>query len=261
MIKKKKRTKNIVGIIIFLIVISCLCLYFFVIKDNSVKELFNNLNNKINLEEISESEIQSILDNELTILDNKEKISDITNQEKLWYSYVLMVNDIGYNEIFSAEILKEYFDKSSLSYLGLVIESFSCYGEADHPYLFIYNEETNEYTPNTNHGGHGATLIGKVYSKIIDIDDDNHKYTVTVKSLWTKSSEGYVVLNVYGSLNDAKEETNSLGSINIEKNSSIIQGKEFIDSNYSSIEDKLDTYLYVFEKVDGKIKLVEYEKK
>ena len=31
-----------------------------------------------------------------------------------------------------------------------------------------------------------------------------------------------------------------------------------MDENYESIKDKLETYTYVFEKVDNKIKLVDF---
>ncbi len=257
-IREKKRRKRVFTFIVVIILLMFFCFYYYsFVKDSDVENSVNNLNKSINYEKISKEELETIVANELYILNNKKNISEITNSEKLLFARTLYLNDDNQN-MFTPKDLETYFNKTCLSYLGLKHENFLY--EDGIGYIYEYNEETDTYSEKSKNYGHGARSIGIIYSNAIEFKNEDNRYIISYDYLFSYFSEGETNYKIYGSYEDALNNTNYLGTINYSDdfNKTV---EEFYDNNYSSIEEKLKIYSYTFEKVDGKIQLVDFSVK
>lgn len=239
-------------------------------KDDNKQNINENNNNDNNenaekhLDDNVEKELSNIIEDELSYLNNKTKISQLTNQDKLSLAYYKFVNDSSnenreYDAPFKAEELDKFYEKTSLSNYKLTHENIKCFSfdDSNDHILWNYDSNTKTYKRNEKHGGHGylnSIIMGSVItsSKLQD-----NKYIISIKYIWSEFLEGFSETKVYGSYNDAKNDINSLGKVSSDEN--IIEaGEQYLDNNYLDIKDKLDEYVYTFEKIDNNYKLVDF---
>ena len=150
--------------IIALVIVALLCfgtigylIYDEIAKEDEVENNDNNqTNEQVKREEIDDetlSSLNSIIDNELYVLWNKDNINEITNQERLQVALLklaVFLNAIHYSylDTFTAIDLEEAFKQTSIGYLSLTHETI-------HPFIklsvfnedgFVYNADEKIYT-------------------------------------------------------------------------------------------------------------------
>lgn len=117
-----------------------------------------------------------------------------------------------------------------------------------------------------NNIGHGVTAPYPIYTRITDYKEENNKYVVSAKFVFTiDKGDGPTSLDLYYKYNDVATdkpfikgpEYNGDYDINEYKNNIIM----YILNNYSDIQSNLMTYTYTFEKVDNKLYLVDFNVK
>lgn len=221
-------------------------------------------NNK-KYEEISEKEIETLLDEELYVLWNKDKIDDITDNERLTLAMKKYAknNDLDYYDLVNikAKDIEEAFKTTSVNYLKLnhqnVKGSFKIY-TCEHD-QWKYDANKGLYTNTMD--GHGACASKEVYRKLISLEEKSGKYVAAYKYIFDYSCEGESPVSIYGSYEDAINKRNKLGEVDGYGYSTPEEFDEVMAYKYESIKDSLMTYTYTFEKTDGKITLVDFNRK
>jgi len=221
-------------------------------------------------QQISQSELESIVTGQLNLLNGKTSINQITNQEKLQLAVNLYAKEHPYaNGVYSRTIaasdIESVLNKSSISTDGLIHESIKCVTATNPVHNeYEYNSSAKTYS-NANHGGHGIeNRVYAVYSKASNFKEKNGQYLISYKYVFGVLREFGVDSDpVFGSYSDAKNNTNPIHTFAADANVNdgvVDSGNEpkYIEQNYSSFENKLSTYTYTFEKIDGKIKLVSF---
>ncbi|MDD4000919.1 MAG: hypothetical protein PHX62_08540 [Bacilli bacterium] len=242
------------------------------ISDDS---LSNNVDDDIKDEEelvLTQSKFEKIVDDELDILDGKISINEVTNEDKLRYSfwrYKLDAVDYTDSEVygsdtntFAASILDQYFAKTCIGYLGLKDENFGLFN-APAEIWYFYNSNTKTYTlspsPNVNTG---FERVISIYQKTVSYEVLDNKYVLASQFLWVEQFEG-TSPEVYGSYNltevlyTISEEVVNTDNVDLIEE----EVEKYAEKNYESIKNKVDTYYYTFEVVDGKIRLTDFEVK
>lgn len=258
--KYRKKKKNVSLIIIILVLLVGCFIYYNFFSKKSQSNLVNNIDSGIKFQKIEKEEINTIINRELYILDDKSALNEITNQEKLWLARTIYYEN-DKTKIFTPSDLENSFNGTSIYYLGIKHENISCYGIKEHPALYLYDSKSNSYSENPNHGAHGIERVSRLYSKIIDIKEENNKYTVNCYNFFTISSEGTIIYNVYGSYEDATNKTNILGTIDISNTTVEKAMDSFYKQNDKNFKNKVTVYTYKFEKTANKIKLIDFSKK
>ncbi len=254
---KKEKGKNIlIGFLITIIILLIVLLVLIVtgvvnidsiIKNNQDSNMPNIKENSVQ-KEISDEELKTIINEELSVLGGKTKLSDLTNQEKLWFSFRKVFAD--YPDSFEANKLTDYFESTSLSSLEMTLEDIGYFGSSKIQYL--YNKENNSYKINPEFSASSVNTVETVYTKIDNITNKDGKYTAKVRYLWYYM-EPSSLYNIYGSYNDALNNTNSLTSEPVNLDSLTDAQKEEYLNN-----DNIETYNYIFEKENGKINIVDF---
>lgn len=222
---------------------------------------------------MSRNELETIVTNELSLLNGKTSIDQITNQEKLQLAVSLYAKYHPYPEgIYSRTIpaseIEAVLNNTSISTDDLVHESIKC-TTATSPVHNEYEYDASAKTySNANHGGHGIeNRVYAVYSKPSDFNNSDGQYSISYKYVFGLIREfGGGDVSVYGTYLNAKNNTGSIYTFkanNDDFESSVSNDDQvkYIENNYSSFADKLSTYTYNFKKTNGKIKLVGFSVK
>lgn len=221
-------------------------------------------------QQISQSELEPIVTGQLSLLNGKTSIDQITNQEKLQLAANLYAKDHPYaNGVYSRTIaasdIEDILNKSSISTDKLIHESIECVTATNPVHNeYEYNTSTKTYS-NANHGGHGIeNQVYAVYSKTSNFKENNGQYSISYKYVFGVLREfGADNDSVFGTYSDAKNNTNPIHTFvaDININNGVVDPStepKYIEQNYNSFENKLLTYIYTFEKIDSKIKLVSF---
>ena len=259
--------------IIALVIVALLCFgtIGYLIYDEFAKEdeVENNDNNQTNeqvkREEIDDktlSSLNSIIENELYVLWNKENINEITNQERLQVALLKLadfLNAIHYSylDTFTAVDLEEAFKQTSIGYLSLTHETI-------HPFIklsvfnedgFIYNEDEKIYT-NAIFGS-GSSVIQPYESLLKEAYYEDGLYYISYQYIWTITPDiGPAYYDLYYSYSDAYNHGNSYFS----GDDTTGEIKEYINNNLDIIKENTDTYNYVFEKDNNNFVLIDFSK-
>ena len=194
------------------------------------------------------------------------KVSDLTDAERGAVARKLVVY---YQEKSGTEMAKEYN-----KYFGegeVVFEDIPCFekhNKEEEQTLLIFDKEQDKYITNPNHPGHGGG--GQVSTQVKMIADsysvDGETYIYNAKVLfygpfWCYDVGGCEYGKAYKSAKDAKNETNPLADIsaNYMKETDGPPTAD-IDKVMEDVKDKLDTYQFIFEKIDGNLVFKEYKK-
>lgn len=213
-------------------------------------------------EEVSREEVEKIVDEELYVLWNKNKISEVTNNELLTLGLEKVAKDKGLDsrhnlEIVSKKELEESFKRTSLGNKTIKHETVkgsvkvhTC--EHDD---WVYDAVKEEYRNETL--GHGIGGVFEIFKKLEDFKENKGQYVATYKYAFTYSTEGDLV-TVYGNFEDAQIQRED--KVLMEQNSYDEDIKKKIEDNYESLKSKMATYTYTFEKVDGQIRLEDFKR-
>lgn len=209
-------------------------------------------------ENITKEEVETIVNNELYVLWNKDKIDDITNNERLTLGLKRYAkdNNLDYydiNSVASSDV-EASFKNTSIGNLELTNDhvkgSFKV--ETCEHNMWKYDKDNGLYTSIPE--GHGICAVNEVYHKLENLEEKDGKYVATYKYIFTYGCETDDETILYGSYEDAKAGKNKLGKLTNESDTKEIQEK------YDSIKDSLMTYTYTFEKSNNKISLVDFKR-
>ena len=235
-------------------------------ENNEINNEENNQNNEqVKRGEIDDetlSSLNSIIDNELYVLWNKDNINEITNQERLQVALLKLadfLNAIHYSylDTFTAVDLEEAFKQTSIGYLSLTHETI-------HPFIklsvfnedgFIYNEDEKIYTNAVF--GSGSSVIQPYESLLKEAYYENGLYYISYQYIWTITPDiGPAYYDLYYSYSDAYNHENSYFS----GDDTTGEIKEYINNNLDTIKENTDTYNYVFEKDNNNFVLIDFSK-
>lgn len=217
---------------------------------NELVTVFENKFSKYKIENISK------LEKNITNLNN------LTNKEKVEIAYYGIRDKAldSYTNGIDAKLMDDYLNGLFGNDFKWKKDSILCnLGDE----LYLYNEDTNKYVYNEEHLGHGATVVESYFSKIISIQESGNLYKVKEVRLWMKYSETGPTSfeDAYDTYNNAVNETNPLFRYNM--TGVIPDGEEYyyflkseIENNFDQYKDKMATYTYNFEKVNGEYYLV-----
>lgn len=216
-------------------------------------------------EEISEQEIETLLAEELYVLWNKENIEEITDNERLTIAMKKYAknNNLDYYDMESvnAKDMEEAFKTTSIGVLKLnhqnIKGSFKITTCEHNDWEYDDNKEV--YTNTIV--GHGICASKEVYHKLISLEEKNGKYVAVYKSIFTYSCEGDNPVLLYGSYEDALNSKNKLAEINSFEYSTEEEFEKILAAKYEDIKEDLMTYTYTFEKKNGQISLVDFNRK
>ncbi len=216
-------------------------------------------------EEISEKEMETIVEEELYVLWNKEKIEDITNNERLTLAIKKYAKNTNL-DYYSLEKVKKIdvekaFKTTSVSSLGLKHENVkgsakitTCEHDA-----WEYNKQKELYI--NTFDGHGVCASKEAYRKLISFEEKNGKYVAVYKYIFDYSCEGDDPVSLYGSYEDAINKRNKLDELGGFEYSTPEEYNDVLAKKYEDIKNSLMTYTYTFVKIDGKISLVDFNRK
>lgn len=153
----------------------------------------------------------------------------------------------------SKEKVEEEFNKTSIARLGISHQDFDVYILNNDIYI-----KNNEWMSKRNLFYCGVQTQA---SKISDYQVKDNKYILSVKYMFPDDCEGWE--KFYGSYGyDNQNESNFIVKAYTESFESndinYIDPKKYLEDNYDSIKDKLDTYIYTFEVNNNKIELVDF---
>ena len=275
--KDEKRKNILIGVLLAIVVL--LVAFIILLLTNTININLSNKNNNgvetndsdsiidnnnsttNNKAEYNQETFKKIVDDELYILFGFKSLSEVTNERKLTLAFNKVESEYSHsdNDVYSSvqsvskEKVEEIFNKTSISKLGIIHQNFDVYKLNND----IYNRN-NEVMSKRNLF---YCNIQMQASKISDYQVKDDKYILSVQYMFPDTCEGWE--KFYGSYGyDEQNESNfivkaytgSYESDNIE----YINPKEYLDKNYDSIKNKLDTYIYTFEVNNGKIELVDF---
>lgn len=117
-------------------------------------------------------------------------------------------------------------------------------------------------------GGHGAIQLNTIYKKIIDYNKQENKVTISYKYAFYKVSEGPSPIDLYYTYEDALNSKNKITTYNpndymTDEDPVGYQGalNAAKKHDFSNELDKLNTYTYVFEIIDSKLILIDFNRK
>lgn len=270
---EKKNTGLIVLVIIlFLLVIG---LGGFIVYDKILNNNDNNTNNEVNnnneanddnLNSVRKS-LESIVEEELYILWNKNNIHEISAQERLQVALERYAKDNNLDllryepETITAKDLETSYYKTSCTINPLVHQNIYLYEKIASSTDVLYTYDASNQTYTVNPIGKGAIKIEPTYSNVIEFKQlSENEYSISYQYLFTWENHGEVDNNVYFSYEDVKNKVNGIKVFDIQGmlNSYDELEKElndYVENNYDSIKDKMVTHNYVFSYELGKYNL------
>ena len=149
------------------------------------------------------------------------------------------------------KILKKYFDYEIEEGADILCELCG-----EKPYL--YDKENKVFTYNWDaehgHGGSGVDVKQRIISAKTNDDNENRMVTVLVKQAFGLGE--HVVTEYYDSIEDAEKEVNPILKMEYDE-----EGMFFDEYDFNNVSnDKMNTYEYVFEIIDGIYVLKSYKK-
>ena len=212
-------------------------------------------------EQNMKEKLEDIEDKYLFALYGYTDLNGINNQVTM---KAVLINSSFYpNPSFTKKQLDEAFQNSIFSKMPLVHEDFWFNGyNSDVAPTYTYNKDTETYTANPV--GKGACRVSPAYKKVIDYTENNDEYTIKYKYVWFYGCEGSQPDVWYGKYYEAQNQNAPIYKMDISKyDHGIIKNEDLkteIENNWSSIENKLDTYIYTFKYENNHLVLTNFRK-
>lgn len=270
---KKKNTGLIVVLIIFIVLTLLLGAYItydkLLVKDTeevSNKEVINNKEEpeEIKPEKITLAEVDELLDdyNNLAILflNQKSSLNELTNQEKVFMaSEIYKKNKQNVTSFTASDLALSYFIAGSF-------ENENIYDPTLEETTYLYDSDSNTYEINENIPAHGgvATIPAITYDYDFYEEDGNYiliRYGVfyILPGVGPSSDEYY---GKYKDIDLDNPQNNVLFKNPYEFESADWELYDPIDEikeNFEKYENEMTKFTYTFQKVDGKIMLIDYK--
>lgn len=226
------------------------------IKDENIKNTFTDVVKNNKLENIAKLE------------EDIDSFNNLSNKKKIDIGYYGVIDDITdpYSTGIDADLIDNYFKDTFKDNIYIDKEEgiYCVCGNI----LFKYDINSNKYIYNEDHLGHGFTYVENYYSKVIDVKNNDNSYIVTEVKLWNKVSEAGdedFITKAYDSYSDAIDESNPLFEIEIDNpditKTSYYYTEQKLYNNLDSYVNKMNKYVYTFEKINNKYLLVSFEYK
>lgn len=258
--------KGTSALILFIVFCACCAITFFSLKglnlpdkeDTKTEEKKKNGKFEVDEKAINDA-IQKLKVFEIWGKDINPK--DLTNEELIFFVY--RNTEDFYDDGISLDKAQKLVDK----YLGVTIKkgSMDCpNGGSVEPKLVIFDESSNKFIVNPEHGAHGAggTALDTL-NKIEDIKTNGDEVTVTVKKLFSAPFGDVDLSTIYyynykSAMNETKTEA-AYEDID-EQFANDAEYDEGINRDKSKIDySKASTYEYKFKVVDGNYVLLSYK--
>ncbi len=270
---KKKNTGLIVVLIIFIVLTLLLGAYItydkLLVKDTeevSNKEVINNEEEpeEIKPEKITLAEVDELLDdyNNLAILllNQKSSLNELTNQEKVFMaSEIYKKNKQNVTSFTASDLALSYFIAGSF-------ENENIYDPTLEETTYLYDSDSNTYEINENIPAHGgvATIPAITYDYDFYEEDGNYiliRYGVfyILPGVGPSSDEYY---GKYKDIDLDNPQNNVLFKNPYEFESADWELYDPIDEikeNFEKYENEMTKFTYTFQKIDGKIMLIDYK--
>lgn len=208
-----------------------------------------NVNEEISYNENIDDDqrvLNDIVKNDLYVFGGKKSLNELSNKEKLWFSFKKF---FGFSkDSFTGNDLVKKFKDTSIGDLGIVLDDIGYY--SDNCITYEYDYKTDIYSRTAN-CGRSIWYVDFVYVDVSDYKIVDGKYNVSAKYLWYYDQLGFYG-NVYSSYNDALNNKNSIYTF---KDTNKITRDEV---NRLLEHEKIETYNFTFEKKDDKFKLVDF---
>ena len=260
--KEKNNKVLIVVLLVIIILLGALCALLATgtisLKNNKGQE-----NNTIdgaevngnNTTEYTQETFKKIVDDELYVLFGYKSLNELPNARKLTLAfnivesmYLKKDNDVNTTiQEVTEEKVEEAFNKTSISKLGIKHQSFD-----------VYQLNSGIYSRNNTVMSKRNLFNCDFPHKVENFEKSGNKYVISVKYLFTDACpvSGYY----YGAYASSDQsESNRITNAFVGDNyTDYVDPKKYLEENYDSIKDKLDTYIYTFEVNNGKIELVDF---
>ena len=261
--QEKNKNRVIALLVIIIVILAVLCTLFATetislrsntSNNNQQASEGNQQDNDVNItKEFTENDFKKVIDDELYILFGFKSLDELTNRRKLTLVFNKLDSDYATVDSTSKERVEEVFKTTSISNLGINHETFD---------VFTYDNGT--YTKNKEQMSKRNLFNCGFANKVESFEKKDNKYIISVKYLFTDSCpvSGYY----YGTYNSADQnESNKIveayQNSKVNYNNTYLEPQKYLDENYDSIKDKLDTYVYTFEVSNDKINLVDFSVK
>jgi len=253
---------------VFEVINGKLTLIDFYLSNNNMSCSYDN---KIDVNNIKQEDLDNVIDNELFLLVKKNKLSELTNQEKLVMLYNTMYwrNMCNYSssefDYFKIDDFKNIHNNSTLNSLDIkyadINDSYSQGLGISNEVWYKVDNFTNRYVYVGY--GHGAGPYISVYKNLVNYKQEENKYYLSYKYLFGNGGEGPNDISLYKNVDDALNRKNELKTFSIEKHNydTAALKKEielYVNDNFESLDNGLYTYNYVFEVINGKLTLTDY---
>ncbi len=222
---------------------------------------------------LSESNLEEIGHlSEVVFEEDKEalKVADFSEEKKGELARGL-VKGKGWDEVTGKELTKLYQDHfgkdQTIEFQD--IKCFMDHHNEEEQTLYYYDKEQDKYVYNEKHPGHGGGGVEHIGSlktfDSLEIDGTIYKYNMKIlfygKS-WCYDTGGCEYGSGYKTYKDATEEKNALLNINDSKYMVDYYGPPSLEKEklMNDYKNQLDTYQFVFEKIEGKLIFKEYKK-
>lgn len=204
-----------------------------------------------------QTKLSDIVKNDLYILGGKTNLSELTNREKLFHLYR---SSLGFDSTksFGGAIITSEFNNSSLSNLGLELDDIYYY--ASNCVLYKYDSASDSYNE-ADDCGFSANYVNSAYVDVSDYSVSNGKYTVSAKYLWyyDEPRDSFYLYGKYSDVasldynaNEANDKSLVKEAIDIDNFTDEEMMKKIMNDN------NVETYNFVFEKVNDNFKLVDF---
>lgn len=274
-VKEKNNNKGVVVLLcIIIVILLALCTLFATgtislnskedANENKSTEIKDSNEEKTNNSTVSlnQSSFEKIVDDELYILFGFKSLNEVTNRRKLTLVFNKLEEEYGYwDDDVSANLnsvsktkVEEVFNETCLSKLGITHENFDVYEMND-----TYYNRNNNYMSKRN-----LFIPSQLAKKVVDYKQEGNKYTLDVKYIFTNNGDsGDRGQYGYGSWDNLSDESKNIVEIytyeeNFNMKTLVPDLQKYLDENFDTIKDKLDTYHYTFEVKDNKIELIDF---
>lgn len=225
-------------------------------KEENNNQVDNSLASNYKLEDFTK-----IIEEELGFLESKKNYKDLTNKEKNHWLYLLSHYPL---DLLTTDTLENIRKNSSLREMEVEYDDvYAIYEgyEISDTLERTLDKESGKYTDVL--GGHGAISISGT-PFLYDFKIDNDQYIISYKYVFIQDvGQGPADLNIHYTYENAVNRENKIKvfsptETNYDMNLLYMMAKNYIEDNYESFKDKLETYNYVFEIHDGNIVLVDF---
>jgi hypothetical protein len=248
--------------------------------DKKVSEKWESLGRPIDVagDELLDSdvfnEITQAVEEELFVIYDFDSIDDVISEERVRVAlslycgvkaYGFRCDDEDGNQITNILVsdLKDVYKESVIGGFGYEDTSVTCIPSLTDPdhYAWTYNEDTDSY--DYTETGHGLSVVAPIQKELIDFYVEDGIYTASYRYIWyVNTSEAGENFDIYGTYEDAKNHTDSIGTLyyEAEDGSTTFQQIQKLYAEDETFKDDLETYTYLFKVENERLKFVSFSR-